>query len=232
LYYFFLIFTKNIFKFLVFIFLQVIGIAMGCKCGPSIANLYLYILESKWMKLHRPLGYFRFIDDIFLISLGDINLEDFKKQFGYLKLNIVLSKSVNFLDLNISYDTFLCKLKFKLFIKPTYNGSYLVVNSNHPKHIFSNIPKSLFLRIRKICSSFIDFLYFSSKVINNLSSKGYNLMFLEKLRYKIGNTSRSDLLPYKIRSNNCLNSNSIKIFFEFDRNFDVVKELFEKTLQN
>ncbi|CAF0740319.1 unnamed protein product, partial [Brachionus calyciflorus] len=99
-----------------------LGIAMGCRCGPSLANLYLYILEFKWIDIHRPLGYFRFIDDIFLISENEINLNEFKQQFDYLKLKILNSDSVNFLDLNIMYDCFISKLKFRLFIKPTYSG--------------------------------------------------------------------------------------------------------------
>jgi len=40
---------------------------MGTKCGPSIANVYLYILEIQFLKIHRPLFYSRFIDDIFII---------------------------------------------------------------------------------------------------------------------------------------------------------------------
>jgi len=109
-----LIFTKNIFSFLLWFYIQTLGIAMGCRCGPSLANLYLYILEFKWIDIHRPLGYFRFIDDIFLISENEINLNEFKQQFDYLKLNILISDSVNFLDLNIMYDCFKSKLKFIL----------------------------------------------------------------------------------------------------------------------
>ncbi len=37
-----MIFTKNIFSFNDTYYIQQIGIPMGCKCGPSLANMYLY----------------------------------------------------------------------------------------------------------------------------------------------------------------------------------------------
>ena len=59
-----LIFTCNIFKYDKIFFLQLIGLPMGCVCGPSVANLYVYILEKEWLVIHNnELIYFRFIDD-------------------------------------------------------------------------------------------------------------------------------------------------------------------------
>ena len=40
-----LIFYNNIFKYEKSFYLQKVGIAMGCICGPTVANLYLYALE-------------------------------------------------------------------------------------------------------------------------------------------------------------------------------------------
>jgi hypothetical protein len=39
------IFYNNIFKYEKSFYLQKVGIAMGCICGPTVANLYLYALE-------------------------------------------------------------------------------------------------------------------------------------------------------------------------------------------
>lgn len=47
-----LIFENNYFKFNKKIYKQLKGIAMGTKCGPSIANVYLYILEIQFLKIH------------------------------------------------------------------------------------------------------------------------------------------------------------------------------------
>ena len=123
----------------------------------------------------------------------------------------------------------MCKLKFKLYIKPTYNGSYLITTSNHPPHIFRNIPKSLLLRIRKICTSFIDYLYFSGKVVLTLCNKGYDNKYLNSLKYRIGQENRSILLPYKDKTTKKLNSNLVKTFFDHDNNFVMIKDLFLKS---
>ena len=147
---------------------------MGGKCGPSVANLYLSILEAHFLRIYRPLFYKRFIDDIFLMVLKGFNIEILTSSFAYLKLNYVTSKKVVFLDLVINLDQTTCLLNFSLYTKPTCTFSYLLNESNHPNFIFENIPLSLFIRIRRICSSFSEFLYFGSRLIGQLVNRGYN----------------------------------------------------------
>ena len=60
-----------------------------------------HILEEKFLTIHRPLFYARFIDDIFIITSKNFDLNILKNSFSYLKLNIVNATIVNFLDLNI-----------------------------------------------------------------------------------------------------------------------------------
>ena len=60
---------------------------MGCICGPSVANLYLYMLEKKWLYLNRPLVFKRFIDDIVHINKGKLNRHELSVQYDNLKLN-------------------------------------------------------------------------------------------------------------------------------------------------
>ena len=59
---------------------------MGTICGPTLANTVVYHLERKWLTLNRPIIYWRYIDDIFIVSQNLINLEDFKSSFLNLKL--------------------------------------------------------------------------------------------------------------------------------------------------
>ena len=127
-----LIFYNNIFEFNNRFFIQINGIAMGCKCGFLIANLYLYILEIDWLRINRPLIYSRFIDDIFMATKGKLNEACFKKTFKYLRLNILNDKKVQFLDLNIHFNNLINQLKFSLYIEPTNTFQYLHVDSNHP----------------------------------------------------------------------------------------------------
>ena len=75
---------------------------MGAKCAPSIANLYLSIIEMSYRNINKFDLYNRFIDDCIIICKSDIDINSFCEHFDYLKLNVVCDKNVNFLDLNIS----------------------------------------------------------------------------------------------------------------------------------
>ena len=93
-----IIFTLNYFRFNDKYFKQVFGISMGNKAAPSVANIYLVIKEENFLVIHRPyiLAYYRFIDDIFIIVKNEFNIEILRLHFGYLKLNVVGGKTVNF----------------------------------------------------------------------------------------------------------------------------------------
>lgn len=73
-----LIFTQNFFTYNNLYFQQIKGIAMGAICGPSIANIVVYKLEIKWLHIHKPLLYRRYIDDINLMSNVEINEKEFQ----------------------------------------------------------------------------------------------------------------------------------------------------------
>ena len=133
------------------------GIAMGTIAAPSIANIFLYCIEKEFIYIHRPLCYYRFIDDIFIATRKNFDINILKSSFD-INLNINSDKIVQFLDLNIYFCKYTKRLKFSLYIKPTNTFSYLFTDSNHPNYITNNIPKSLFIRIRRICSNFYDYV--------------------------------------------------------------------------
>ena len=56
-----LMFETNVFMYENNFFKQISGLPMGCICGPSVANIYVYILEIKWFYIEKPLIYVRFI---------------------------------------------------------------------------------------------------------------------------------------------------------------------------
>ena len=190
------IFDLNIFSYKDKFYKQIKGIAMGSKCGPSIANLYVYFFERKFLSIHKPLFYKRFIDDIILILNKDFDINIFINSFD-IKLNISSFTFINFLDLNIQIDKITGRLIFYLYIKPTNSFSYLLTDSNHPSYIFKNIPKGLFIRIRRICTYLSDYLYYSSKLIFQLVSRGYNYKILRKICFTFGNLKRDYILPYR-----------------------------------
>ena len=86
-----LVFENNVFVCNRKFYKQIKGIAMGSKCGPSIANIYLYIIEKSFLNIHKPLFYGRYIDDIFCVLKKSFNTEILISHFGYLKLNEISS---------------------------------------------------------------------------------------------------------------------------------------------
>jgi hypothetical protein len=209
---------------------QKLGIAMGSKCGPSIANIYVYCYEKKWLSIHKPLFYTRFIDDIFIIIEDNLIIDSLKRSFGNLKLNCVNGKSVNFLDLTISYDKITCTLVFRPYYKVTNTHSYLQTLSNHPKFIFKNIPKSLFIRLRRICSYDSDFMLYSSILKNHLVKRGYNIYHLNKVFNMVFKLKRIDLLEYKDKS--IINPDKIIFRNTFDKNILNFNSIFKESWEN
>lgn len=201
---------------------------MGSKCGPTFANIYIYILEKKWMTIHRPYIYKRFIDDFFILSKLDILSSNFKNIFENLNLTIICEKEVQFLDLLISDDPYFDYLNFKLYSKPTNTFQYLFSSSNQPVHIFNNIPKALFIRIRRICNNYMDYLFFSRKLIFQLLKRGYKFENLIKICLIIGNVERASLIPNKRKEkiSQKYNDNTFKFVIQFDLNYISLKEDF------
>jgi hypothetical protein len=138
---------------------------------------------------------------------------------------------VNFLDLSIKFDTLTYKLIFSLYIKPTNSFSYLLPCSNHPQHIFKNIPVSLFLRIRRICSSYIDYLHYSRILFVQLLKRGYNNKVISGVIRNIGNLDRKTLLPYKSKNNDIVNN--LKLFNLYNKSTDFIKSFsFNSFIEN
>ncbi len=219
-----LILYNNIFYFINSYYIQINGLAMGGKCGPSIANIYVYIKEKDWLSLNTPHNiklYNRFIDDVLIISKYDIIASNFCSIFSNLILNIVKGKEVQFLDLLISKNKYFESLSFKLYTKPTNTFQYLFFTSNHPMHIFKNIPKSLFIRNNRICDLHHSYLYYSRQLIRNLVKRGYETNSLIKICLTIGNIDRKILIPYKNKTTNLskYNLNNFKFIVNYDVNY-------------
>ncbi len=213
-----MMFFKNVFEFNDWFFIQTNGLAMGSICGPSVANLYLYILERHWFNIRSPLIYKRFIDDIFMASKCQANLEEIRSLFGDLKLEISREKIVNFLDLNISVEAH-GRLNFNLYVKPTNAGQFLPMSSCHPNHIFKNIPKSSLIRIKRNCSMGYDYMFHSRDLYFLFLKRGYKSNDLIKTMRIVNRINRSDIIPYKIKKNNCSDTDNLRIFLNFDLNY-------------
>ena len=80
--------------------------------------------------------------------------------------------NVSFLDISISLkDGF---LHSDLFTKPTDSHAYLLHNSCHPTHVKRNLPFSLFLRLRRLCSEEEQFKKRCNELERQLYTRGYS----------------------------------------------------------
>jgi hypothetical protein len=225
------ILSNNYFKFNGKFYKQILGIAMGSSCGPSIAYLFVLIYEKKWLTIHKPLVYKRFIDDIFILLDNFNKIYSLCEAFGSLKLNFVNDKQVNFLDLIISIDPSTNKLTYKVFIKPTNTFSYLSIKSNHPNHIYKNIIKSTFIRYRRICSFLNDFIYMATLVSRQFQKRGYNKKLIYKIFSMVSSLDRNLLLKYKDKTNN-LDNNTFIFKNQFDKNLININEIIKNTFDS
>ena len=124
--------------------------------------------EEKLENVHWYGGDGRYVDDIFFIWNDDeaslIEFLDFAQSFSDEQkmgstIKFTANKSrekVSFIDVGRMMKN--GKISTSFYSKPRGSHLYLSQTSNHPKHIINNIPKSQFLRLRRICSETSDFM--------------------------------------------------------------------------
>ena len=162
-------------------YLQKKGCAMGTKCAPSYANVFMGWFEEKFIfSLLTNLSdfYLRFIDDIFLIwNSTKTEIDNFLKQFNErhprIKFEYENSKTeINFLDTTVfKVDN---KLRTKLYVKPTDRQSYLHSKSECPNSTKKSIAYSQALRFNKICYNRSNLHNNCKRLLNTLTERGYN----------------------------------------------------------
>ena len=196
-----MVLTKNNFNFNEQHFLQTNGTAMGTRVAPSYANIFMARFEEQYVypyHLHIHL-WRRYIDDIIMLWLhGKEELLKFvhylNTRLEHIRFTVEYSHtSIVMLDTNvlILQDG---SLASSLHTKDTDSHDYLRYDSDHPQHTKDSIPYSQLLRIRRICSHDLDFLFHSLVILGHFSRRGYPLIALAKTLRRAACLSRSDLL--------------------------------------
>ena len=127
--------------------------------APYYANIFMAEQEENFLYgyPYKPLAYYRYIDDIFIIwSHGLDLLHNFINSINKQHSNIIFTSniyttSVNFLDVTIDLDG--VHIPTKTCTKSTDTHSFFSYNSFHKRHIKQSIIYSKFLRHRCICSN-------------------------------------------------------------------------------
>ena len=184
-----MILTMNNFSFNNEHYLQKHGTAMGTRMAPSYANLFMgkfeqQAIDNSSLKLFI---WWRFIDDIFMIwTHGEEHLKTF---IGYLNSNHPsikftheysnsLHQTLPLLDVQVHLIN--NHVQTDLHTKLTDKRQYLLKTSCHPNHTKKAIPFSLFLRIRRICSTDTFFDQRSRELIEYLTKRGYSRISLQR----------------------------------------------------
>ena len=161
----------------------------------------IYESELLTSSPEKPLVWFRYIDDVFLIwTHGKEKYQEFLNHCNNNRYGMVFETtedsvsdvSVPFLDVKVILEN--GKLHTDLYNKPTDKFQYLNFASCHPYHQKANLPYSLALRIRRICSSTVDFKKHCKELTERLRQRGYKLGLIKNGLRKAAALSRESLL--------------------------------------
>ncbi|CAJ0933919.1 unnamed protein product [Ranitomeya imitator] len=202
------ILDKNYFVFDRKFFRQLSGTAMGARCAPSYANLFLGWWEETTVFLHPLFGtmactWQRYIDDILMIWTG--SLEDCNQFINDLNTNnlnirltsVISTTSIDFLDLKLSVMD--SKISCGLYRKTTATNSLLHFTSFHPYHLRKGIPKGQFLRLRRNCSTDTEFTHQARDLSNRFKQRGYPHKLISDSFRHASQQNRKKLFDKKVR---------------------------------
>ena len=186
-----IILKNNDFTFNNETFLQILGTAMGKIFSPSLANIYLLEFDEKAMNGYpiKPLLFFRYLDDVFMIWPGSIiELKEFEfflnNQIPDIKITLEYNNSqISFLDVEIYVDNGL--LKTRTFFKQTDTHQLLHTDSFHPRHTTKGIIKSQLIRFKRLSSSAQDYDKTCKILFSFLKHRGYNLSKMRRMQHEI-----------------------------------------------
>lgn len=179
-----IILEQNEFAFAGHHFKQTLGISMGCRWAPPLANEFMAQLEASLLQQvdKAPPIWWRYLDDIFLIWPYSMpEWDQFLTQINALHDTIkfegtIAENSLDFLDLTIYKDEHdPTKLHTKPFWKPTNSHQYLDNTSFHRTHTKRGVLLGTFLRIFRNTTETQQIQKYSTKMSTYLRRRGYKM---------------------------------------------------------
>ena len=213
-----LILQSNTMEFRGRYFHQISGTAMDTPMAVNFANLFMSQFKELLLSLYNeqffklPSLWLRYIDDVFFVWEGDEQslkmflkfCNEFSKNKN-MKSNIqftydISAKSVNFLDTTVMLEQN-GNLTTKLYSKPTALHLYLHSSSFLPPHLIKSLPKSQFIRKRRICTHKKDYWFHAKTFISFYHKRGYKHKLLQSYALNISKIDRNNLLVNKTKPN-------------------------------
>lgn len=164
---------------------------MGMCISVYSANTYMYFLTKSHID-NPPLGvkaFYRYIDDILNIVqpyTHDSTVEFFSSiSNSNIKYNISHpQENQPLLDITLGINALNKTLETVPYWRPTASGSYLIPESNHPKHTIQSILFAQFLGLRRLSSSSHIFKKASKRLYQDLKRACYDRVFLREVLLK------------------------------------------------
>ena len=180
------------------------GTAMGCSISVFFANAFLFYRTEELLKNPptdlKYLG--RYIDDIIGVWTG--KKEDIPGIFSgvtdeSIKLTYVIGgDQLEALDLALHL-TSTGTITTKIFRKPTDGHQYVHWKSAHPIHLKKSIPYAQLLRLKRNCSSPLDFEEAAVTLLDRFRTRGYPEKVLQTAKLRADLRSRRNLVGKKNR---------------------------------
>ncbi|XP_069609793.1 uncharacterized protein [Ranitomeya imitator] len=224
---------KNYFIFDRTFYKQASGTAMGAKCAPSYANLFMgwweetHVQKLRSYSLH-VIKWLRFIDDIIIIWSGTSDelgafIEELNNNCWNIKLTTTFSTiSVDFLDLRVSMDQ--NRIVTTLFRKQTATNNLLHFESFHPSHLRRGIPKGQFLRLRRNCTRTEDFCMEARQLTNRFRERGYPKKIISGAFEFSRTRTREEALQPRVRTE----TNKINLITKFNNQWNDIYHILKK----
>ena len=201
--------THNYFLFNSRYYLQLNGTAMGSKCAPNFANLFLgwwentiVFTEQYEHFTNHVLFWGRFIDDVLILWDGTETLfQEFVQNLNQNHIGMSFTSEINsetltFLDLRISLSPG-GRIVTEVYRKPTSTNTLLHWQSYHPPPLKKGIPVGQYIRARRNCSDDSGFLKECETLYSRFQNRGYPKKILHKAFKRAKDTDRVSLLQSK-----------------------------------
>ena len=236
--------THKFFMFDGVFYLQRCGASMGAKFSPSLANLYM-----GWWEKSRIFGgtsprrsdtviYCRYIDDLLLvISDESADLDEWLVYLNDNELNLRFTgnlqpTTIEFLDLKLTGADGI--ISTSLFRKSTAGNALLRADSSHPPHTINSIPYGQFLRLKRLCTSPVDFTSEALEMAHRFKDRGYSATVVNNALRRVNAIPRDSLLDNRrsrSRSPNSMNNETAPIFStSYSMEFYKIKQIIIKYL--
>ena len=197
--------TKNYFKFENNFYLQIQGVSMGSPFSPNYANLFMGKFEEDHVYSNNPYksyirGWCRFIDDVFFLFSGPVELLNefllyINSRLPSIKFTLEASQeSVSFLDVLVKKNQ---GVQTTVYRKKTDRNNYLHFSSYHPSSLKKGLPYSQLLRLKRICNTESEYEGQSAEMCDRFRARGYNEHILSISKSKVKPLERTSLLAPK-----------------------------------